>query len=441
MTFNICQEVMDDHCHTLGASIKSGESRIQDKCIRCASKGITHITGFKGSHSIEQIFISSNQIQSLDGIQQFKNLHVLSISFNNISKLSELKLLSGISLQTLNMEGNPIVRLPYYQHYVVSHVPTLKFFDGCPVDDALRSRADSAVAFDIQRLTELCVNEARLSALESPTGDTRQDIELRSILGCTTLESFGMNQSQIDANFDKMRQVAADFRNKQKFPSTMKWADIYSAIESIQKLALDDFQSRIRFPTHPITKTPFRVAVDGHHQTPPTRIEPSPIMRPTRTIVAIRLQGIGDRWAAIQHIQNRRKLHFVIQAWLTLTRQPAHLPQLGRILVQNVARWHKNRCFYTWKYRLMMRPQPCNLDQRQLLEQAQENISRIADLECRLEAQRKANLELRATLAESQKNEGKMKVEMRKMNQRNKSLEKGIQRSEVKYEGEVLQYA
>jgi predicted nucleic acid-binding Zn-ribbon protein len=88
----------------------------------------------------------------------------------------------------------------------------------------------------------------------------------------------------------------------------------------------------------------------------------------------------------------------------------------------------------------MTRPQRCNLDQGQLLEQAQENISRIADLESQLEAQRKANLELRATLAESQKNEGKMKSEIRKMHRRNKSLEQGIQRSEVKYECEVLQF-
>jgi chromosome segregation ATPase len=80
------------------------------------------------------------------------------------------------------------------------------------------------------------------------------------------------------------------------------------------------------------------------------------------------------------------------------------------------------------------------LDHRQLLEQAQGSISRIAHLEVHLDAQRKANQELRATLTQSLSNEEKKKAAIRKLNEQNESLEKRFQTSEAKYEDEVLQF-
>jgi Leucine-rich repeat (LRR) protein len=146
---------------TLADSIRAGDSKVHGNSVRCVNKGITDITPFKGSQIMEQLFISSNRVRSLRRIDAFKNLRVLSISYNDISRISELKLLAGIPLKTLNMEGNPITKLPYYQHRVVALIPTLKLFDGRPVNEGLRGRAASTVAFDDQRLTELCVNELR----------------------------------------------------------------------------------------------------------------------------------------------------------------------------------------------------------------------------------------------------------------------------------------
>ena len=89
--------------YTLDLSIKSGQSKIEGKIIRCANKGITEIGKVSQCSLIEKLFISTNLISSLKGIEQFKNLRVLSISYNDIRLISEIKYLRGLALDTINM--------------------------------------------------------------------------------------------------------------------------------------------------------------------------------------------------------------------------------------------------------------------------------------------------------------------------------------------------
>jgi Leucine-rich repeat (LRR) protein len=454
--------------HSLEASIESGDSKVHEKCVRCANKGITHITTFKGYENVEQLFISSNLIQTLDGIQNFKELRVLSISFNDISKISDLKFLTGIPLQTLNMEGNPITRLPYYQHHAVSRVPTLRLFDGRPVDDGLRSRADSTASFDIQRLTELCINEARMSALQSLIADIARPedewlSEVQRVFGFTTLESLGMSQSDVDANFDRMRAVALDFRERQKCAA--KWVDVYSSIEAIQTRAIEDFSVKIRARAQKIEgphKVKTRVACPSpfklgdsklrspkQEQTPPTQMKPSPLSSSPRTTYSFpatpgRISPVethtDDRWMAIRRLHDRQKLHRIIQVWAGLTREPPNLCHWGQVFAITLKRLRVAQKFHFWKGRWLSNRRRYCADHCHLLEQAQEAVSRISELECQLASERKTHRNVRAALEESVRNEGKMQSVIRKMSQETGLLEKSLQASEKKYDDEVLQF-
>jgi hypothetical protein len=394
---------------------------------------------------VEQLFISSNCVHSLRGIEFFKCLRVLSVSYNNISRISELKLLATIPLETLNMEGNPITKLPYYQHRVVALIPTLRLFDGRPVNEGLRSRAASTIAFDDQRLTELCVNELRLSTLrqlveEEDRRDAQWLSDVQHVLGPMTLD---MSQSEIDESFDKMREVALDLREKQR--GSQKWANIYDTIESIQRRALDDLSTKIqpriqsiRSPaiSRLVTPSPVRTLSRQRTESPAhSRVSDVHIINPHTSEGDTLFPS--DR---LLDLQRKRKLHRIIQSWRTLSREPTHVGHLGRIIAANLAKVQMMRLFHCWKSRFLARQRGCTNGRDGLLEQAKRSVARVSELESRLQAERKASREIRAALEQSVKNEGKMQSIVRKLGRGRRELEGKLQASEKRYEDDVLQF-
>ncbi|GMH50323.1 hypothetical protein TL16_g00744 [Triparma laevis f. inornata] len=87
------------------------------------------------AESLEQLWISYNQITTLDGLADLKNLQILYISNNNIKSWAELdKLASLPALKDILLVGNPI-----YADYekredarveVLRHLPNLMKIDG-----------------------------------------------------------------------------------------------------------------------------------------------------------------------------------------------------------------------------------------------------------------------------------------------------------------------
>ena len=58
---------------------------------------------------IQELYLNHNLIESLDGIQQFFNLKILSLKFNVISSPQEfLKVPNKKQLRSLNVIGNPV---------------------------------------------------------------------------------------------------------------------------------------------------------------------------------------------------------------------------------------------------------------------------------------------------------------------------------------------
>lgn len=62
---------------------------------------------------IQELYLNHNLIESLDGIQQFFNLQILSLKFNMIVDVEEiLKILNKKQLRSLNLIGNPAEKDP-----------------------------------------------------------------------------------------------------------------------------------------------------------------------------------------------------------------------------------------------------------------------------------------------------------------------------------------
>lgn len=229
---------------------KTTQDNSQNRIIRGANKGSIEIPFVKDNESVQQIFLSNNLIGSLAGIERFTNLRVLFLNDNKIHLISEIKYLSNLPIETLNMKGNPITKLPYYQHHVVASLKSLRFFDDHEVNEKLRAAATGTVEFDESRLTILCINELRileLEELEKDRFDRNTDwlLRVQKALGERTLESFGLDSDIKNQNFDKMRDIAFELKMKNNENMKCKWGQIYDKIESIQSSVIDDLTNKL----------------------------------------------------------------------------------------------------------------------------------------------------------------------------------------------------
>ena len=70
--------------------------------------------------SPQVLYLSKNLLTTLEGVQQFQSLRILSMADNLLEHFDELSPLEAIqgSLEALNLEGNPIARLPNYRAQV-----------------------------------------------------------------------------------------------------------------------------------------------------------------------------------------------------------------------------------------------------------------------------------------------------------------------------------
>lgn len=82
------------------------------------------------------LYLSSNRLQGLDGIEQFLNVQRVSAASNCIADLSSIyRLACCQALQELRCDDNPIARLPYYRACIIALLPSLKILDGIAITD------------------------------------------------------------------------------------------------------------------------------------------------------------------------------------------------------------------------------------------------------------------------------------------------------------------
>ena len=111
-------------------------------CLRATGMGITEID-ILTAHQAEAIslFVSQNSIEHIPNIGQFHELQRLMMAFNKIRLIEDLLPLGNVpTLRELNLEGNPVCRLPLFLYHILNLLPRLEKLNGRDVSSYKASR-------------------------------------------------------------------------------------------------------------------------------------------------------------------------------------------------------------------------------------------------------------------------------------------------------------
>ncbi|RQM29553.1 hypothetical protein B5M09_000545 [Aphanomyces astaci] len=123
-------------------------------------------------HAIAQsttcLYLSQNNIASLDGLAQFTHLKVLSLGGNLLARFDAFDKLAPhlASLRTLHLSGNPLCDAPNYRFRLIYVLPMVHILDGADVTAKEREIAPFLVAQDASLRHVVFENHADISKLE-----------------------------------------------------------------------------------------------------------------------------------------------------------------------------------------------------------------------------------------------------------------------------------
>ena len=97
--------------------------------------------------TLEQLWLSYNQIERLDNLAPLQKLHTFYISNNRIKSWEEVAKCSQLQdLKNVNFIGNPIYTAPTKQEnwpMVVRKLPNIESVDGFMIDANIRAEAEA----------------------------------------------------------------------------------------------------------------------------------------------------------------------------------------------------------------------------------------------------------------------------------------------------------
>ena len=103
--------------------------------LRATGAGVEYINILPGEFAnCLSVYLSYNSISSLKNIVQFRRMTTLLMEYNNIQYIEDLEPLSKLrDLKVLNIEGNPVCRLPMWDVHVVVLCQKLRVLNGVRV--------------------------------------------------------------------------------------------------------------------------------------------------------------------------------------------------------------------------------------------------------------------------------------------------------------------
>jgi len=135
------------------------------------------------SLKVRTLFLSNNNLTSLDGIGQFGNAVIVSAAHNLIRFLDDLSSLSALQhLEKVSLEGNVVVSMPYYREYIVAMCPRLQSLDGVKVTEGERESSISTAHKIASTFEHMRLNELQNCILHHFKGMLRCHVELRAMI-------------------------------------------------------------------------------------------------------------------------------------------------------------------------------------------------------------------------------------------------------------------
>lgn len=115
------------------------------------------------AEAIRTLYISNNNMKTLQGIEKYYQLRVISCANNYIRYLGDLKYLKQIPfIEKVSFTGNPVSLMPFYREYLISLCPNLLSIDGHTISWKERTDAKSS-----SQKAQLFYSQLRLTALRN----------------------------------------------------------------------------------------------------------------------------------------------------------------------------------------------------------------------------------------------------------------------------------
>jgi len=454
-------------------AIKTNQYTIEDNSLKGSGKGFVKIPSSQNHQNIEKVFLSNNQIKSLNGIQLYQNVKVLSISYNEISNFCELQYLKGLSLHNLTMEGNPITKLPYYSHHVVTMIPSLRLLDGNVITEEIRQKALDIISLENEYFMRIIQNNIKIIKLENalnrgnnPENKDFQEWSMKTKNLLNSSEDVSLTQSDIDDRVNQIRESAIELKSNNK----KRWIDIYQTIEDLQEKTIAEISEKIQkiYSSRAISSKPQRYLSQkqennsnslntmgkNHIKNISTPISQeidndndifdtillqtqtlSPVPRSSPPVQECTL----DLFACFSSLKKHRIQRNIMKAWLQLVHQSYSLNEKESYYVNESTMLElRVECSFEINKPLCesITETPQNID---LLEEAQIMAQRISELEYENEAQKNDISDLSEALAQSEDKSAKRKNLISKLTKKNADLSHRLQLSDKRYEEEILE--
>lgn len=155
---------------SLSAFLKQAPGQCDSVKISAVERFITEVDVLPERYKQAQIiYLSKNSLRSLQGVQQFQNLHVLSAADNLLQDFSELDCLLGScpALEVASFEGNPLACLPNYRAHVIAKLGTLKCLDGRNITAEERQRSVQTIQQEASCMAVMLSNACLVHKLVS----------------------------------------------------------------------------------------------------------------------------------------------------------------------------------------------------------------------------------------------------------------------------------
>jgi len=164
--------------------------------LSAVGKGVTAIDEHAPENYLatQRLYVSRNQLTSLNGVEQFKDLRAVSAADNSLATLQSVAALATLQhLQSVNLEdGNPLADIPNYRSHLICLLPpSLDMLDGRPVRAQDREAAQTVVALQKCMLQAAVSNACFVHGLGRALQLARVHRELLSAKGTGSERSKG----------------------------------------------------------------------------------------------------------------------------------------------------------------------------------------------------------------------------------------------------------
>ena len=132
---------------------------------------------------VKNLYLSTNCLRSLSGLEQFTNITTLSLASNSLKSLDDIAQIYHLTqLEKVSFDQNEVVHMPYYREFIIGIRPSIKVIDGVKISQSEKMAAKSKFVSIISTLENLRLMHLQSLVLTHAHGLIRCHCELSEVV-------------------------------------------------------------------------------------------------------------------------------------------------------------------------------------------------------------------------------------------------------------------